>query len=391
MFIKNLKPYLKSEKAEQWKWLEHCLIDFKADKNYYEFHENYFVIDHEELSELLPSIIYLIFVSLLDYRDLGKREKVAWIIPFIFKGDHYIISYEKFGLRLRSMNKNIEKEIIEELFSKLKSAIKIGDQILEPAVKKQIKNGNITIRNKFNMFDDRYKFFRNEAKSIFTNKTSDKSKQSNNIPKLATIINEKIENGRLGLYYTLGMLDAFFSMLEHLCVLFLPFVNSNLQSKNLNEYIFSGWTDKFNRVFKPNENPKHMKVYNGLRNIKEKYRNTFAHGGYEKEGISLIGIHTEIGVLPITLSQTKDSVHYSFFPVELNNYKLICDRLDQFDKLLSKKPYNNIMKVIESGLNISFDEKSKITYQNIIKEEDQLEKFIRKQNHYVDMYINMDW
>lgn len=390
--IRNLKTYLISENPEQWRQLNYCLADFSPDKsktgNLVNLLNNYYVIDSKELKNFSPAIIYFIFVAFNNYPNLGRMEKIAWIIPFLFKGEKYIISFEKFGLLLRAKKTN--KRDIKELLHKLRSATKIGDKLLEPAVKIQISKGNITLQNKYLIFSNMYLYFRERANYSYTKKNHYFDENSNyyDLTKHAYL---SIEDKWYGFYYTVAMLDAFFSMLEHICVLMLAFIDYDLQKEDLNEFIFCRWTEKFKRVFKPQEDPDIMRIFNKLYTIKEKYRNTFSHGGYEKDGLSLVGIHTEVGVVPITLSKTKDSVHYSFFPILEGDFSTICKILDEFDNVLHKKPFNNIMKFIKSGVDIYFDRKHRKEYKEVIYDDRKLHKYIDKLAYYQDRYANMDW
>lgn len=79
----------------------------------------------------------------------------------------------------------------------------------------------------------------------------------------------------------MAMIDAYFSRLEHFLVLALPFVGYKRDSDDLSQFIGSLWSDKFRRIFEI-KNKEVQQHYDVLVGIKEKYRNTFAHGGFEK-------------------------------------------------------------------------------------------------------------
>jgi hypothetical protein len=45
-----------------------------------------------------PYLIYFLLVELLDFKDLGRFEKLAWSIPIDFEGKAFLIEHRKFGV-----------------------------------------------------------------------------------------------------------------------------------------------------------------------------------------------------------------------------------------------------------------------------------------------------
>ena len=85
------------------------------------------------------------------------------------------------------------------------------------------------------------------------------------------------------------------------------------------------------------------KNFNSLKNIKENYRNYYAHGGFEKRGASLYFHFPGLGALPALLSNIKEKPHFSFFPVEEDEYKKINNVT--LEKKQSPRQTNNRMQL----------------------------------------------
>lgn len=67
-----------------------------------------------------------------------------------------------------------------------------------------------------------------------------------------------------------------------------PFFGFDPSKENLVDLMEADWTKKFNRVFRPGDNPRMKSLYNDLRDFKERFRNTLGHGGHGKKGSSIM-------------------------------------------------------------------------------------------------------
>ena len=188
------------------------------------------------------------------------------------------------------------------------------------------------------------------------------------------------------------MIDAYFSYLEHVMVLLVAFKEDfNPSSHNLNKFVYEDFTSKFNMVFEPQKNPTNMKYYNRLRDIKEKYRNTFAHGGFEKRGSPMFIHFPGVGAIPLTLSGFKDDFVYSVIPVEEEDYESICKAIDEFEEYLNEELFGEEMEIIASCLDINFDSDSRKQYREVLRSTELLKEFIEYQSYRYDSAIIMDW
>ena len=81
------------------------------------------------------------------------------------------------------------------------------------------------------------------------------------------------------LFALIGITDAFFSWLEHICVLLLAVSDYDPDSDDILKFVRQDWTTKYNRVFQPHRDRRFERKYKELRRIKESIRNTYTHGG----------------------------------------------------------------------------------------------------------------
>jgi len=76
------------------------------DAQAYEASEHFMNSTRSPLSSRLPpyQLVYFLLVDLLKFINLGRWEKVAWIIPLSYQNRIYTIEHRKFGLGLFTFN-----------------------------------------------------------------------------------------------------------------------------------------------------------------------------------------------------------------------------------------------------------------------------------------------
>lgn len=186
------------------------------------------------------------------------------------------------------------------------------------------------------------------------------------------------------------MIDAYFSRLEHFLVFALAFTNYERDKDNLAKFVGSIWSDKFRRILdvKDKNTQQH---YDALVEVKEKYRNTFAHGGFEKNGQSFFFHLENFGPIPASMSGLRDSVHFNYFPIDKAGFENICNVFDDFDNYLSTKVLPEAWKFTNSGLNMAFDQESLNELLRVSEDTDVYDAWLEKQCYLLDMYTNADY
>jgi hypothetical protein len=112
------------------------------------------------IKEKLPSqyLIYFLFVELLSFRHLGRTEKSAWYIPFIYKEKIFAIEYHKFGLRILAQSPT-ENRVGEEIVSLIKKSITKAKSYFESRAEQAIQTSEINVVNKHTELYERFCYF----------------------------------------------------------------------------------------------------------------------------------------------------------------------------------------------------------------------------------------
>ncbi|UNK20803.1 hypothetical protein MNQ98_12660 [Paenibacillus sp. N3/727] len=191
------------------------------------------------------------------------------------------------------------------------------------------------------------------------------------------------------LFNTQAMLDAYFSFQEHILILLLPFSQFNKDEDNITNLIGSDWTTKFNRIFKPQQNPMVMKFYDYIRGIKE-LRNKYAHGGFEKKKGSLLAHVPTLGAIPVELPQHNER-GYSMIPIGDVDFTKICKVFDEFDMHLQNSEWSRAIRILEAGIDIRYDGEFMEQLNIATQSDESLNSFLQIESDEYARNANMDW
>lgn len=380
------------------KAFDYVLKDFHSDdeelsKDRYESWGIWANIDLDESVSPLPYMVFICLVVINKFGYWGKGEKVLWEIPIRYKSYSFLLAHWKFGFSLKYKGDKPPDSIVKEMLKLLDKAIKKTDRLLQPFANKQVETGNVTIANRYIRLDMRYQFFRKKAKESYSriDKKQRIIKKGTDLHPFSNMLKHVANARQEGAYYSIAMLDSYFSKLEHLLVLILPFMEFNRTEDNLASLMSATWSVKYKRIFNLSNNQKAKNLFDRLTSVKEKYRNTSTHGDFEKGGVSLFFHLPKIAAIPVRMSSFKDSIYYSFLPITLDSYQQICDLLDEVDDFLKTGTTKYGVTFAEAGLDVAFDKNALTVYSEAMKSDDKFESLIEGIAYQNMIFDNMDF
>jgi hypothetical protein len=347
----------------------------------------------EELRPL-PYTVFITLCKLSGYKYFGREEKVAWAIPVTFKGVPFLLSHRKSGFKVSSAAPpGRGDELAAEMLARLNRAIGIADRLMEPEVKARVRAGKVTVINKYHTLRHMYRFFRDRAAAAFAAPPTSTAAPALGLEgEVALPPYESRERAtREGFYYTVAMLDAYFSLLEHVLILLLPFAGFDPARDDLVGLIGTQWGDKFKRLFDVNADQTAKRHYDALKEVKEKYRNTVSHGMFEKGGASLYFHDPEFGSVPVRLSRHPDGIHFLFTPVDEVKFAEICALLDAAEAFLKDGPARLGMKHVEEGLDSIFAGEWLDRYRAAMTSDEDFDQLLEYEGYLVDQHGDMDF
>lgn len=342
----------------------------------------------------LPHMVLLTLIlgteCKFSYRPM---EKTAWVMRLKFKGTPIRLEHGKFGMRIATV-KPPDERLLNEFVQLLEKAFRLTDEILQPHVEQQIGAGNVTVRNRHHLFRHRYEFLRDEAKQAFAEPTPSfgdliQSGLSSGKPSVRTF--DPFKRQREGFFLGGAAIDAYFSWLEHILLLILPFGNTDLADLDLLQFMRAKWREKLKAVWNVSASRERKKLYDGLVQIKERFRNPITHGGFDPSQSSL-GVHIPyVGAIPANLSRFTESIHFGIFPLQEASFADACQLFDAVDKELWEGDTSYGMTFADSGLDVSFDAEMRKVYKAVMTSLEGFHGWLEGLSRHVDDLVNMDW
>ena len=346
----------------------------------------------------VPEMLLLMLRNFLGWRWYGPGEKVRWTVYGTFSGEPIAIELGKFGLTLLSSPALSKSQ--KRIEGQLKSAVNIVEKFIKPVLDQQILSGNVALGNHLTEFVSRYEFFRGQAEKAFRRakrKVKQKPTAGNALPEgiisgLMLGYNRSMRAQQEGFYHSVAMVDAYFSALEHRLNLLRAFTGVPLPEGGFKVFMSKTWNEKLDELLEATPSPEARKTLQGMRDIKERIRNPFAHGGYENDKGALHVHVPSIGTIPGNITKFGKSARFSFIPIGANDHELNCAVFDEVDKLLSDGHLAGAHRLMEAGIDPSFDEESLRSYREAVSGgEKELEAFIDHWSYMWELHANMDY
>lgn len=303
----------------------------------------------------------------------GTGEKVRWTIYFYVANKPYAIELAKFGLRLYYPTGG--QASIARVLGQLEAALGKLEKSMESYAKERIQSGNVTIANRSNQFRERYEFFRGKAQAAYRSAENPRrsrkaAKRVAGEPDFSSIFDgffkESAKRGE-GFFYSVAMVDAYFSYLEHQLVLLRAFLGTPLIDVTVADVLAARWDEKL-KIVLGTDVAAHKDLVSDMRRLKERIRNPFAHGGVENDGGSIYFHVPNVGAIPGNMSRTKTSAHFNWIPVDSPDHDKACEIFDSLDRVLKAGALEWPARMVEAGVDPAWDKASLTKYRKLNRE-----------------------
>lgn len=132
-----------------------------------------------------PYLIYFLLVELLNFKDLGRFEKLAWSIPVDFNGKAFLIEHRKFGIGI-SIQDDGDQVAAEQIAIKLCKAVKCAKPYFKWKANAAVAASKFNVVNNSGELFGRYTYLKNLSEIKFAEAIKRKDE----------IIETKIGNGK---------------------------------------------------------------------------------------------------------------------------------------------------------------------------------------------------
>jgi hypothetical protein len=320
--------------------------------------------------------------------NLGRQDKVEWRYGFTVDGVLCVLASTKWGLRLyvdaAVGDGDAAEQLAERVLDKLAAAQRVVNKsVLQPRLADQIKVGNVTITNQYAQLRDGYKYFREGAERAYARKG--RLDPDNFLVDLIAGA-----GSQEAWWNTLAMVQAYFSMLEHVLIGCLPFTSFDPTTEDLSWVIGEELTKKMQRLMNIGSDPEAARQFNALRNIAVRFRNTYSHGAFGSKGEAAMFVHLpDVGAVPVTLGEFGVRTELLFVPAVKDDFESICAVFDSCDEWLANGPLADGHKWILEGLDFRFDAKFRADLADA-RSKGHFDQFLEASSYQMDAAMNMD-
>ena len=114
----------------------------KAEQNFL------FTAQKSDWSSKLPPfyLIYFLFAELLDFKNLGQFEKIAWSFPIDLNGKAFLVEYRKFGVGVFIQSKD-DEDFAKIIVSKINGAVKKVQPYYSYVAEKAVNEAQLNVTN----------------------------------------------------------------------------------------------------------------------------------------------------------------------------------------------------------------------------------------------------
>jgi hypothetical protein len=287
-----------------------------------------------------------------EYR--GKSDKVAWRYGFSVDGVPCMLESARSGLHLHIDaavgDDDAAERLGQRVIEKMAVAQKVvSKSVLQPQLDNQIQAGNVTIINQYTMLRWSYEYFREAAEQAYAGVGRLADRVS-----MADLIAGR--GAQEGWWNTLAMVSAYFSTLEHILIGCLPFTSFDPATEDLVSVIGDPLKEKMKRVMNIRNDPEAMRQFDELRDVAERFRNTYSHGAFGHGGKAAMFVHVpDVGGVPVTLGEFGVRPELLFVPAVKDDFDHICSVFDSSDNWLANGPLAFGHRWVLEGLDFRFD------------------------------------
>jgi len=345
----------------------------------------------------VPWLAYLALTQIVGSRDVGPGEKTRWQVPFSYDGVNAMLADKKFGLvlYLDVPEDRDGTQLAKEIIGKLKAIIRLLERdVLADLSKARYDEGAVTIRNQSHRLRGAYAYFRSEAEQqLAASEASDTHEVGQpGDPEGGLLKGWSKQMARLSTasYNGVAATTSYFSWLEHVLVLMLAFTDVDPSGGALRRHIGDSWRDKYRRIFDMKDEEA-TRILGRLVELAEQYRNTYAHGGFDKGGAT-IGVHIDgIGPVPARLTDVLRAPQFEIYPFGPSSFGDLTTTLDEVDGFLRDGPQQLAMQYVETGLHVAFDQASRLEYRGAMADASKFAQYVARQDEQLDAYLNYEF
>lgn len=341
-------------------------------------------------------LVYFLLVDLLEFKNLGRFEKIDWCIPIDFNGKAFLLEFGKFGLGLYAHDPESEEAAAEEIVTRVQKAVKAAAPFFDYLARQAIELSEVNVVNNNIPLFRRFEFMRETYKSKYLESVAErelhavKVKQKN-LPLGIWVLggvnsNLKQEANWLGI----SAIESFFSWTEHVLIHMAILTGGVTTAREVADLAAADWSRKFRAVFDI-KSIEEKTLFDSALSLRQELRNHIAHGAFGKGG-EAFSFHSSAGAVPVLLPEKIGSKKFSLGSNLNFDYELAFSVVDTFIMLLwsgNRAPAQLYIQGSSLPAILTFCADG--TYSRAMASLEEMEKLVEYLSNVADQAANMDW
>ena len=357
-------------------------------------------------------LVYFLLVDLLNFRDLGRFEKLAWSIPIDFEGRAFLIEHRKFGVGVFAPAGDEWEAQAKRIVGLIGRGVRVAKPYFRWMADNAIQASKLNVRNVGDKLFERYTFFRDSFKvALVETQTLKSIRETNNkqrefLPSpFGASVKEKtastegvirlfthpdFKRAKDASWLALAAVEAFFGWTEHIFIHIAILQGNFTTGEQVAQIAESDWGTKFKKALDIGDKST-KSHFDKLVTIRRQLRNFVAHGAFGKEG-EAFHFHSRAGAVPVVLDHTLARAQFSLSPELAFEDTEALAMIEEFIVHLwsgSREPAR--IYIQESGLPLILPNASDGTYARAMSSVDEMREFVDHLSEQWDAATNMDW
>lgn len=286
-------------------------------------------------SRMLPEfyLIFFLFSDLLNFKNIGRFEKIAWSFPIDYKGKTFHIEHRKLGVGVFIQDEEDQDDAIE-IAKKISGAVKSLRPFYDHIAEQAVSNSEFSVVNNsqdlFERFDFLLKSYKIEYQKFLENKgKTEKRIEKSESGTYTSIKSLDFEFRQRSNWLAISCIEAFFSWTEHLFIHLAIIGQSLSNGERITELIGAEWKTKFKAAIPLNSSKDSENFYNELITVRSQLRNFVAHGAFGKDG-NAFRFHSKTGSVPVLMNHKKKKNKFSLYGFLTFNEKEVITLIEDF-------------------------------------------------------------
>lgn len=345
-----------------------------------------------------PYLVYFLLVDLLDFRCLGKHEKLAWSIPVSLNGQTLFIEHRKFGLGVFTSQDCDDEGVAREIVALVNEGIRAAEPYFDWRAEQAVNDSKVNVRNRCNALYERFQFLLVQYEAKVAEARASRGKvigrhHAYGGTSFRMLDHQLFQEAE---WLAVSVIEGFFSWTEHAFVLLGILQGKCMSAKDVERLAGARWDKKFKTALGL-EDPEIKRYYDMLLAIRQQVRNFVAHGAFGKSREAFL-FHSDAGAVPVQLPHRAGEYSYRFLRFwesggqsAVDADQLAIQEIGNFVDYIRSGPQAPAWLFLDSGSDLVLAHSQDGTYELAMESEESMNSFLEYWTYLEDLYANMDF